>query len=375
MKRQLFSSLLLLISTLSFAQDNVHFSEQYKQENQGKYKIEINEVKELVTIMLAITDYGKGNDDMFEQRGQYYQDLRAYFEPYENEKIIQTFDSLMVASPYNYIFLTGNAMTYDFDGDKLVKSDVFIFPAQGVANVGIDKNPMITYKKEIETFAKTSKFREFYANHQEFYSNIIADYEKNANLGKQWNWLETNFETQKNSYIIFCSPLINGLNYTGQFTNNDFSLIYMMLPPLDNYPNLSPFEKEILNTRIMFTEIDHNYVHTPTEANAELINHAFADRKFWVNEDVYGTFAYPNPVKVFNEYMTFGVFLLYCQDQYGQKGTDTAVESVVSMMKERGFPEMKFFTDKLFEMRAKYPNKKIDEWYPEFLNQFSSNQI
>lgn len=370
MHRTLFFTLFTFISLQSFAQDNVCFSQAYKTENQGKYKIEINELKELVHIMIAITQSGKENDDMIEQRGSYYQDILTHFAPYENEPIIKTFDSLMVASPYNYIFLTGNAMSYQFDtGNKLIKSDVFIFPAQGVADMVISENPISTYRQEIEDFARVSQFREFYAAHQTYYDQIISDYQTNANLGKQWTWLEENFKTKKNSYVIFCSPLINGLNYTGQFSNNDFSLIYLNLPPVAPHPDLSPLAQKIINTRVMFTEIDHNYVHQPTEDNSELINQVFSDRDFWVNPDSYGTFAYVNPVQVFGEYITYGVFLLYCQDHYDQQGLDLARENAITLMNERGFPQMALFSEILFRAREANRDKKIDDWYPDFLQQ------
>jgi Domain of unknown function (DUF4932) len=162
----------------------------------------------------------------------------------------------MASSIYNYIFLTGNAISYCFKGNKLIKSEIFVFPANAVSgNLKIDKNPITTYKSEIEAFAKKNKFKKFYSNHKPFYDGIIAEYEKKANLGKQWKWLENNFETKKNSYLILCSPLIKGLNYTGQFTNNNFSLIHMNLPPVDNDPKLTLLENELLNTRVMFTEL------------------------------------------------------------------------------------------------------------------------
>lgn len=371
MKRNIFSALLILTTFISFAQEKVNFSEKFKKENQGKYKIEINELKELIHIMIAITSTGKENSDMIQQEGQYYKDVRSYFKPYENEAIIKTFDSLMSASLYNYVFLTGNAISYNLKGKKLVKSSVFEFPAMGVANIHIDKNPITIYKKEIENFAKKSKFRKFYSEHREFYSKIISDYEKSANLGKQWKWLENNFETKKESYIILCSPLINGFNYTGQFTNNNFSLIHMNLPPVDNYPNLTALENELSNTRVMFTEIDHNYVDAPTASNTDLINQIFANRKIWVNEEVEGTYAYPTPVKVFNEYMTYGVFVLYCKDNYDQASLNKATKDAISLMSERGFPKMELFIEVLFKIRAEHPNKKIDTWYPEFLKQLA----
>ncbi|AWH85090.1 DUF4932 domain-containing protein [Flavobacterium album] len=374
MRRNVFAALLILISFISQAQEKVNFSEKFKKENQGKYKIEVNELKELIHIMIAITNTGKDNSDMIQQEGQYYKDIRSYFKPYENEAIIKTFDSLMAASLYNYVFLTGNAISYNLKGKKLIKSNVFIFPAMGVANAHIDINPITTYKNEIEDFARKSNFRKFYADHKEFYAKIISDYDKSANLGRQWKWLENNFETKKDSYIILCSPLINGFNYTGQFMDNNFTLIHMNLPPIDNYPNLTALENELLNTRVMFTEIDHNYVGAPTESNKDLVSQVFDDRINWVNEEADGTYAYPTPVNVFNEYMTYGVYVLYCKDNYDQATFNKVTKDVITQMTDRGFTKMELFMDSLLKLRSEHPNEKIDKWYPEFLKQLGEKK-
>lgn len=368
MKNNILSFLFVLLSSLGLhAQEKVNFSEAFKKENQGKYKVEINEVKELIQVMLAITKSGLENDDLVEQHGQYYKDVITHFKKYENEDIIMKFDSLLVASLYNYLFLTGNAITYDFKGKKLKPSKTFIFTATGVADVKIAQNPITTYKTDIENFAKKSDFRKFYKEHKTYYSGIVTEYNKKANLGKQWKWLEDNFSTKINSYVIYCSPLIGGLNYTGEFNNNNFRLIHMNLPSLNKHPELTEVESEVLDTRIMFTEIDHNYVNGPSNASKEIISQYFSNRKEWVNEDTYGTFAYPNPVDVFDEYMTYGVFLLYCKEHYDEAILKRTTQETINLMSERGFPKMKDFTDSLFKISAENPGKKIDEWYPEFL--------
>ncbi|WP_343521988.1 DUF4932 domain-containing protein [Pedobacter sp.] len=370
MNRKLFQVLLLLLPFCVQAQNKVNFSNAFKKQNQGKYKIEIHQVKELVHIMIAITASGRENDDMIQQQGQYYKEVLNHFKPFSNEKIIKTFDSLMNVSPYYYIFLTGNAISYDFNGGRLQKSKIYDFPATGVANMKITENPITRYKAEIEAFAQRSKFREFYKKHQPFYDSIIAEYNKNANLGKQWKWLEKNFDTKIGTYLILCSPLVNGLNYTTEFDDNNFRLIQMVLPTLDKYPNLNELQNEILNTRVMFTEIDHNYVNPPSNANATAINKLFADRSIWIDEKANGAFAYPNGLKVFNEYMTFGVFLLYCKEYYNAAAYERTYQETIQLMKERGFPKMKEFTDQLLATGSQMQGKKIDSWYPDFLKRF-----
>ncbi|MBD1385051.1 DUF4932 domain-containing protein [Mucilaginibacter rigui] len=351
----------------STAQEKVNFTPSFQKANNGKLHVEIPQLKELLHIMLAITPYGRGNDDMFDQNTQYYKDVLKHFKPYENEPIIKTFDSLLNVSAYNYIFITGNAMCYDLSGNILKKNDNYIFTAMGVANAKISTNPVTTYKKEIEAFAKKAQFQKFYREQRNYYASLISDYENGANVNRQWEWLEKNFKTKINSYLILCSPLINGLNYTTSFRDKGFVQILMVLPPLDHNEKMSKQENELFNTRVMFTEIDHNYVGLPTEENKIKIDSLFKNRADWVNEKTDGIYAYPTPVNVFNEYMTFGVFLLYCQENYDKKIYEEIKRSVIQIMGARGFPKMEVFTSSLEEAKIANSNQKIDDLYPNFL--------
>lgn len=361
----------LFLSIVISAQEKkqIHFDEKFKKDHQGNTKIEINELKELLHIMIAITEVGLDNDDMIQQKGQYYQDVLQYFKKFGNEKIIVKFDSLIKVNPLNYVFLTGNGTSYDFKNNQLIANKYYVFPAQSVSSQKITINPIITYKKEIEDFAVKSEFRKFYTNHLPFYKSIISTYNQQANLDKQWKWLEKNFNTKISSYLILCSPLINGFNYTDSYKDKDFKQIVMVLPPVDEDKSLSPMENMILNTRGMFTEIDHNYVGIPTKKYAKEIDNALKDREKWVNTKQEGTQYYVNPEKVFDEYMTYAAFYLFCADQFknDQKTLDHAYYSVNQVMKERGFPKMKEFNDGLLAIRMKHPDKKIDDLYPEFI--------
>lgn len=370
MKRKLLSIITTVIVVLSYAQQKVNFTDKFKKEHQGKYKIEINEVKELILIMTAITQSGLDNDDMVEQNTPYYKDVLTHFKKFENESIIKTLDSLLTKSIYNYIFLSGNAISYDFKGDILTENPTYIFPATSLSGIKITENPITKYKQDIEAFAKKTKFRQFYKDHKNYYASISSDYDKLANLGQQWQWLEKKFDSRINSYTIYCSPLINSLNYTDDFKNNNFTLAYMVLPPIIKDQKMSEKDLEVYNTRIMFTEIDHNYVEQPSQNNASTIDKKFDDRKKWINENTEGTYAYPTPIKVFNEYMTYGTYILYSKDHYDANTFEKAKNDVILVMKERGFINMEEFTNKLLVSYSKNQDKKIDMWYPEFLDQF-----
>jgi len=365
-----FLSILLLISLSSFGQvKTVNFTPVFKKENQGKYKVEVNDVKELLLIMMSITDFGLGNDDMFNQKGQYYQDVLLHFQPYKNEPIIKKMDSLLIKSPLNYIFISGNGQTYEFDGDTLKSSTTYLLTADEVADVKIQENPLIALKNDLEQFARKSGYLEFKKKQQPFYDSIIASYEKSANLGKQWKWLEKNFSTKIDSYVIYTSPLINGLNYTANYNNNGFRLIEMILPPLTASKNRSEQSTEAFNTRVMFTEIDHNYVGPPSKTYEKEINEALKNREKWVNTKVYGTEYYGDGKQVFNEYMTFGVFILYAEEIY-KDNPELLKEinnEVIAVMKDRGFIKMKEFTDELKRLHGQNKKAKIDRLFPKLV--------
>jgi len=372
MNNKIYLLLILFMGFNAKSQDlkKVNFDDKFKKENQGKSKVTIHEVKELLHIMIAITESGLDNDDMVNQEGEYYKGVIKYFEPFKNEPVILKFDSLMKSNPLNYIFLTGNAISYNFKGKELVKDNNYIFPAQSVSSHTVIKENLISvYKKDIEDFSNKSDFRKFYKNSKKYYDKIISDYDKQANISRQWKWLENNFEAKINNYVIMPSPLIGGLNYTTSYKDNDFTQILLVVPPISNSTQLTELENTISNTRNIFTEIDHNYITGPTSKFQDELNEALKNRELWVNTKQEGTEYYPTPSKVFDEYMTWSLYSLYVLDNFqgNQHAFNYIYKDINGVMTERGFPKIKEFNDQLIELRKNNKDKKIEELYPELI--------
>ncbi|WAC41872.1 hypothetical protein [Pedobacter sp. SL55] len=71
MKRIIAVLILAIFALPSVAQHKkVNFTKEFIKQNRGKFHIEVNELKELLITMLAITNSGLENDDMFEQKGE-----------------------------------------------------------------------------------------------------------------------------------------------------------------------------------------------------------------------------------------------------------------------------------------------------------------
>lgn len=360
---------LFFIAIQSFAQKNVNFSAAYQKANKGKHVVEVNEATELLYIMIAMTPTAIADSNMTEHEGPYYQKVMTHFKPYSNEKIIHTIDSLLQASLLNYYFLSINSYAFRFNGNKLVPTGVYYLPAEELANVIMKENQVLTYKKEIEAFAVKSGYRKFYQSSKPYYDSVKAAYEKYAPIKKQWNWLEQHFSTRQDSYKILCSPLIAGMNGTNRYKDNGFQECLMFLPTVIRGKSWKDNFTEMLNTRIMFTEIDHNYVDAPSKKYDSVITRVLQNREKWVNTQTFGTQYYPNPVKVFNEYITFAVFLLYCEDRFKDDPAflKQTHDGVASLMTERGFIKMKEFDAHLLELYKNSTDKNIELLYPALL--------
>lgn len=358
--------IILIFSNFTFSQSkNVTFDKTYIKNNNQKTTIEINEAQELTYIIMALTDFAKENPNMVKQNTEYYKDVKNHFAEYSNLPAVKSFDKLLRENVVNYFLLSGNAYGFKFNGSKLIPTKVYNFPAKGIGKYEIKVNPILTYAKEIEEFAKETEFRKFYKNHAQYYNQLKTEYQDFATISAQKEWLENRFDYKINSYRVLTSPLIAGMNATHTFEDNGFKEILLFLPTIRSDKDWSEKFKQVMNTRIIFTEIDHNYVDPVSEKNSEKINSIFNNREKWVNSENKSTAHYPNPIKVYDEYLTWGLFILY---SYDKVGNDTElfqqiVNNVNDMMIKKGFPKSKEFNSQLLNLYKNSKDKKIENLY------------
>ena len=310
MKRKILTISTILTLTFSnfvFSQEKeVNFEKKYIKENNQKTTIEINEAQELVYIILSITDFGTKNPNMTKSDTEYFNDVKNHFSKYAKLPVVEKFDSLLKENIVNYFILSGNAYGFKFKGDKFVPTKVYNFPAKGIGKYEVKTNPILTYMKDLEEFAKKSDYRKFYKKHKPYYNSLKEEYQNYATIDEQKNWLESRFDYRINSYRVLTSPLIAGMNATHTFEDNNFKEMLLFLPTIRNDKDWSEKFRKAINTRIIFTEIDHNYVGPVSEKNSEQINSIFNNRDKWVNSENKSTAHYPNPIKVYDEYLTWG---------------------------------------------------------------------
>lgn len=355
---------------------DVTFTKEYIKKYNRKYTIESPETIELILTIIAITPTGIADENMINHETGYYKEVINTFKPFDQEPVVKKVDSLISQNILEYFYLTCNSYAYKFKGKKIVPTKVYHILADEIGTYKMEKNNLIELLPLLEEFSQKTSFKNFHKKQLNYYNSIKNDFEKYSPIKKQWDWLESHFSTKHNSYKILFSPLIGGMNCTNSYEDNGFSETLMFLPTVLRSPKWTEHFTEAFNTRVMFSEIDHNYVRKPSNQYEEKINVAFSNRNKWVDTTVYGTQYYPTPVKVFNEYMTFGAFLLYCNDTYSDintlEKTRKDVESLLT--KERGFPMFKEFYIKLEELYNNSSEKNIEDIYPTLLKWCEAEQ-
>ncbi|WP_282143186.1 DUF4932 domain-containing protein [Cellulophaga baltica] len=368
MKFKILILLTIICFCKTYAQEyDVNFNSEYIQENNNNVSIEINELQELIYVIFANTEFAKENPRMVKTDTEYYSKMIKHFLEYSDLPIVSKFDKLLEENLLYYFVLGGNAYGFEFKHKKIVPTGVYVFPAKGVGNLEVELNPIPELINDLEQFAKKSKYRKFYKENKEYYSSLKKDYQNYAQIDLQTKWLQKRFDYKINSFRVLTSPLISSMNATQTFENNEFKETLLFLPTIKNNEDLSKKLNKAFNTRVIFTEIDHNYVGKVSEKFTERIDSIFGQREKWVDIDNKGTQYYPTPIKVFDEYLTWGLFILYANDNYEQETLREVIDNINDVLIERGFPKAKEFNSRLLEIYKANENAPMFDLYPKIL--------
>jgi hypothetical protein len=339
---------------------NTQYTQEYVKENQGKVVVEIPEVYELANIAITITDYGLNNPYRVNKQGKYYKKVLDKFLPFKNHPLISKIE-FSDEKIFTYLAYRENSACYEFRNDSIVSSGIYPRIRH--------PNPFKEHIELIEDFARKSQFREFYLDNQAFYQEQIRKYKKKVPIRKMWSWLERNFPERYNCYKIVFSPLIGATHSTQSFKDEgkNFKEIVMFISgPKDRRKKYPAKVDEGITSRVVFTEIDHNYVNPVTDQYLARINKILSDVKKWNKQSSSG---YPIPFLTFNEYMTWAVFILYAYDNYSGEDFETLRQMVVKQMTDsRKFALFEQFSDRLLELYlVRKEGETVADLYPRVL--------
>jgi len=342
----------------------VNFTNDYIKKNKGKWSVEIIEAQELFQIISIITPTGLADSKSMiinHDNTTYYRSVLDQFLPFKNEPIVKQIDSLLLKNWY--INLKADACALEFDDNNKLRKSMIYDRMRG------SKNLLERYMDQLNDFAEKSNFRTFFKNNKNFYDSLIKWHEKAIPTKDQWTWLETQFPDHRyDHYRITFSPLVKGNHSTVRFNNNGFKQAIMFIAPPYRVKSVNDEISNGLITRMVFTEIDHNYVNPETDKYTKEVNAVFFDREKWTaGKESKG---YKTPYTIFNEYMTWSVYLLYCYDKFNVEDYQVINDRIVNyIINRRGFHR---FDDFHLTMLNLYKNKNLNQTvadlYPSILN-------
>ena len=327
----------------------------------ARVRVIIPEAWELANIILAETDYGQRNATMIWKQGEYYHRVRAHFDGLRSSdamKDMQLGDDDPVRRMYEF---RENSVGWGFIDGQLVRGRRYGSLWQP------DRFRQLS--AEVQDFADASKYLDFYAANQSYYATLIGRYHDAARPDTMIDWLEREFGRHYDHYTIAISPLINGSHSTNRVSTSQGSEVVMFVsgPDVDGGASFSAGVRSSFVQRILFTEIDHNFVNPVTDQFANRVDAVFSDRTKWTTD---ASSFYTSPRAVFNEYMTWAVFFLYLDGRVSATDFNTILNSTTSLMQGgRRFSKFSAFNQELLRLwRSRAAGATVRDLYPAMLD-------
>jgi hypothetical protein len=341
-----------------------HFSSEYQRLNHQKATIEIPEAYELSAILVALTGYRNVLND----KDPYIQKVKAHFEPFKNHPMVTHVTKKMnKLGGYNYLQLRKDAMMRSFtEENKLTNNGVYRskFPINALT-LGLTDRPAL-----LHDFVEKSNFRAFYAQQKDYYQRQTARAEQYMPMQKMWKWVENQFPARYDSYKIFLTAMDGGFHFTFRLTNNGFRQTLMFVTAPNDLPDTrTEAEKEGAWSRMVFTEIDHNYVNPVTDTYRKQIEAAMPDWKKWNQTKVGNKGMYESTYLTFNEYMTWAVFSLYAYDNFRPEDFEKINKKEEDfMVNGRGFHRFREFNQFVLDCyKNRAPSQTAADLYPTII--------
>ena len=242
---------------------------------------------------------------------------------------------------FDYIEFRENAYAYCFDDEGGDRGR--LYRCQPFSHVwGRQANAFARNLDLIEDFARVSAFRAFYEEHEEHYAELADDLMGKADILAMRDWLDARFPVRVDAMQVAFSPLTDGSHSTQRIEDGDFVAVAMFVQPVSEIPPDQRFRVE----RMLFTELDHNYVNpTITDAQAAHLDQgAFAD-PYWVQGG--STDAYGDGFAVFAEYATWALYEVWATEQPGTDAAALRAYLDAFMQDDRGFVRYRAFADEM----------------------------
>lgn len=251
-----------------------------------------------------------------------------------------------------------DAYAFRFDGDRLIKSDVFDRASWG------EGNELAPYIPVLEAFARERGFRTFYRQHGSYYAGLVRDFQKNVDVATMKQWLEKQFPRMKYSAIrVLFSPLVGWNQSANNFRDNGFSEAHAHI----NVPFESKTKQPGDRGRrmiIAFTELNHSYLNPEADRYSKEVAEAFGDLSKWTTPGKPSA-GYNNSLSCFEEYMNYGLVTLLFSDLFDAPTAELLRQQMEdNMVNFRGFQQFRAFDEELLRLyRGRKKGETVADLY------------
>ena len=335
------------------------FDETYRAAYQGKIRVEVPEVYELVNIAIALSDYAKDNPDTIAP-SPYADEVRAHFVPWVDHPFIQAVNALFDSGGSMYAILKMKGAAFDFtSGDAIKRSDIY-------KNIGWGQNVLIPLQSQMSDFAERSGFRTFYDEHRPLYRAQINEIETDINLREMWDWLQDQFPNVQayDTVRVLFSPLVGSDQSLATFDDNGFRELqpHVNFPRHVTSPNRSNAADESVRGVILFTELNHGFINPITDEMTDAIYTAMGpELSPYLRADSAAT-SYNGQTAVFTEMLNWALASVYAQSKLDERTALEVSQNISdSMVNGRGFKRFEAFQDALLQITASPEGPSISE--------------
>lgn len=357
-----------LVAFPASAAGPVELPADYVAARRGAAEFETPEAYELASILLMLGPGAEARPNFFFTRSAYHQEVLDWFGPWRDHPAVAAADFTQYgprAVDNGYLYFRENAFRYGFDaaGDLVLERP--LRPLWGYD----DRDIFGKNKAAVAEFARASRFREFYAAHASYYAGLRSEFARAIDLKDMNQWLQGQFDGRLDALTVVFSPLTYGFHSTDAY--EDGKQAYREAAMFTGGPHILDVLAEDLRpielARMVFTEIDHNYVNPVSERPEYAARMETFVGPAWVRPEA--ARSYGNGFAVFNEYMTWAAFLAYARDRYTDARYQQARQLVVDFMEqERGFPRFGAFVAEMERLRNARSGARLQDLYPPLLD-------
>jgi hypothetical protein len=362
-------SIFVVINCLTLSIHEITYIGNDIDKYKDKVLVEVPEMYELIYVVCALTETFQKRPYLLETETEYYKDIISYFGKFKHHPLVLKVDKKLKSKMFGRLtqkMLRFDGIRYRFDDKNRIKRTqeyrlpwISFLPVIGIKKI----------KSDLEDFSRTTKFREFYAEHKSYYKALIEKEKKICDFRRIWDWLENQFPDKYDSYRAIISPLTGGYHFVQRVKTDKKkrgfkqTIVYVNPPFHGDKLNFSKYSA--LNSRYVFTEIDHNYVNPIAEKFKKDIRTALENTGKWNK----GNRGYPSKMLIFCEYMTWSVFNLYAYDTYKKETFEYINRRTENnMVDNRSFVKFNEFNRRLLELyKNRKKNQTIANLFPEII--------